>query len=259
MNLIRETDQMGREVWIPAFPKRIVSLVPSQTELLYDLGLEQRVVGQTIFCIHPRSHFKSAVKIGGTKRLQIEKIRSLDPDLIIGNKEENERSQIEELEKDFPVWMSDIRTPAEAIQMILSIGRITQTKNSAEALSNRINRLIEQCTGIVTARQKAIYLIWKTPWMAAGHETYIHEMMKIAGYENLIEGRYPELSIPQITALKPEKILLSSEPYPFQAEHVQELKQYLPFSDIALVDGELFSWYGSRMIHALEFFLRSKK
>lgn len=258
MDLVREIDQMGREVWLPSFPKRIVSVVPSQTELLYDLGLANRIVGQTLFCVHPLNYFKKANKVGGTKRLQLEKIRSLRPDLIIGNKEENEREQIEALSLEFPVWMSDIKTPADAIEMIRCVGKITQSAASANRIADLINRLIEPNQRPPHLRQTAVYLIWKNPWMAAGDDTYIHEMLKLAGYQNLIKGRYPEVQISEIKELQPQHVLLSSEPYPFKEEHLNELKLQLPECNISLVDGELYSWYGSRMIYALEKFHQIK-
>ena len=242
-------DQMGRTVMLPEFPQRIVSLVPSQTELLYDLGLANSIVGQTVFCIHPKDQFHKANKIGGTKKLQIQKIMELQPDLIIGNKEENEKSQIEELEKQFPVWMSDIYDLTTAIEMIRGIGNIVQKQAAAEICINEIVTDFENLQrSFKNFARKSLYLIWKDPYMAAGQETFIHDIMNKAGFTNVItQKRYPELSESQIHALAPELVMLSSEPYPFKEKHISELKSLLPKAKILLVDGEMFSWYGSRL------------
>ena len=123
-------DQMHREVKIDSPPKRIVSLVPSQTELLYDLGLQDNIVGQTLFCIHPADKHKTKTIIGGTKKLKLELILALQPDLIIGNKEENEQQQIEYLMQNATVWMSDIYTLSDSLEMIKSIGEIVNKKDN---------------------------------------------------------------------------------------------------------------------------------
>src|SRR4051812_11307667 len=122
--MTRFTDQMGNAVELEGPPSRIVSLVPSQTELLFYLGLDKEVAGITKFCIHPAEMFHSKPRVGGTKKYDFEKIRQLAPDLIIGNKEENEQKQVEELQKLYPVWMSDIRNLADALQMIRSVGEL---------------------------------------------------------------------------------------------------------------------------------------
>lgn len=133
------TDQLQRTIEISDTVNRIVSLVPSQTELLYDLGLGSKIIGQTIFCVHPETEFKTAEKIGGTKKLQLEKILSLKPDLVIANKEENEKDQIEFLAENVPVWISDVNTLDDATNMIVSIGEMTQTGELAHSYIQKIN------------------------------------------------------------------------------------------------------------------------
>ena len=251
---------MGRRVAVPEVSKRIVSLVPSQTELLYDLGLGDRIVGQTIFCIHPAEQFKQATKIGGTKKLQIQKIIDLQPDLIIGNKEENEKSQIEELERHFPVWMSDMTDLPQALQMIRGIGDICQKQQEAEKLIEDIENEFEKLVQIQPVKPlKTLYLIWKDPYMAAGASTFISDVMERAGFLNSVElDRYPELSKMELQSLSPELVLLSSEPYPFKEKHIKELQTMLPKAKILLVDGEMFSWYGSRLLKTAEYLMRVK-
>lgn len=251
-------DQMGRKVGVPDFPERIISLVPSQTELLYDLGLGDRVVGITKFCIHPSNWRKEKTIVGGTKQYRIDDIAALEPDLIIGNKEENDKEGIESLAVEFPVWMSDIYKLSDALSMIRSIGKLVGKDIEAEEL---VMTIINDFASFpaTASKQKSLYLIWKRPYMAAGKGTYINEMMEIAGFENIVQnGRYPELELDQIKELNPELVLLSSEPYPFKAKDIQEIKAVLPLADVKLVDGEMFSWYGSRL-KRVPAYLRSLK
>ncbi|MBX7204393.1 MAG: helical backbone metal receptor [Bacteroidia bacterium] len=260
MSVMLFTDQMGNTLHLPHIPKRIVSLVPSQTELLYDLGLTDEVVGQTLFCIHPKSQHESKPRVGGTKKLQLDKIRQLKPDLIIGNKEENEQSQIAELQKEFPVWMSDIKNMDDALQMIEGIGNITGRQEQAAILCKSIQNAF---TGFNTPVQshgaKVLYLIWRNPFMAAGTDTFISDMITRIGWQNAItQNRYPELTAEQIAILDPDIILLSSEPYPFKNEHIGELKMICPGAHIRLADGEMFSWYGSRLLKAATYFRELK-
>jgi len=242
-----------------SFPKRIISIVPSQSELLWDLGLRDELVGITKFCIHPNEMFNSIERVGGTKTLNIEKIKALKPDLIIGNKEENEQSQILELQKDFPVWMSDIYHLEDALQMIDLVGELVNQSNKAKQIKNSIQHSFLE---IQQVSKNGLYLIWNKPYMAAGRATFIGDMLQKIGIENVTSrasvtdkmNRYPELSLSDIKALNPDIIFLSSEPYPFKQEHIDELKKELPNANIQLVDGELFSWYGSRIEKSVCYF-----
>ncbi|MBC7758036.1 MAG: ABC transporter substrate-binding protein [Phormidesmis sp. FL-bin-119] len=244
------TDQMGRVISIIYPPLRIISLVPSQTELLFDLGLDKKIVGITKFCIHPLDKFKATAKIGGTKSLNIKKIRELEPDLIIGNKEENERVQIEELIGEFPVWMSDINVLEDALEMINKIGNLTGKSQEADLLSFAILNGFRTLKVAGGRKQKVAYFIWKDPYMIAGRDTFINDILNKAGFDNFTDlNRYPELRTDQIRESNPEVVFLSSEPYPFKDVHVQEMKAICPAAKVIVVDGEMFSWYGSRLIH----------
>ncbi|MFM9943650.1 MAG: ABC transporter substrate-binding protein [Bacteroidia bacterium] len=248
-------DQLNREIQLPNPPKRIISLVPSQTELLYDLGLKDRIVGQTIFCVHPESEFKNSIKIGGTKKLNIEKIISLKPDLIIANKEENEKDQIEEIAKHFPVWISDVDSFDDALEMIKSIGEITETENKATEIFNKITQSRDAFLKQYYPKQSVIYLIWNNPFIAVGKDTFINTMLNEASFENVItEIRYPEITLEEIEKINPDWVFLSSEPFPFKEEHKIELDKRLGKTKSVLVDGEIFSWYGSRLVKAWEYF-----
>lgn len=256
------TDQLNRKLEIPSLPKRIVSLVPSQTELLYDLGLRDEVVGITKFCVHPEEWFRSKTRVGGTKKYDFEKIKKLQPDLIIGNKEENEKEQIEELMKHYPVWMSDIYTLKDALWMIVALGALLGKNEQATNLKLEVEALFHRFEGTVphthlTTSHKTAYFIWRNPYMVAGHDTFINEMMKLCGFKNVFTertSRYPEVSKEEIIAANPEIILLSSEPYPFKEQHIREFSEMLPQAKIKIVDGEIFSWYGSRLLKAPAYF-----
>lgn len=236
-------------------PQRIVSVVPSQTELLYDLGLDDRVVGITKFCVHPKDWFQGKVRVGGTKKLHIDKIIELQPDLIIANKEENEKSQIEELQRYFPVWVSDISTLEEALKMIVAVGEITGAGDKASTIIDKISTGFLQLRPI-NPKLKAVYLIWRDPYMTIGEDTFIHEMLDRCGFQNCFakQERYPSIDLEDIKAAHPDIILLSSEPYPFKEKHVAELQKFLPETKVVLVDGEMFSWYGSRLMKAPGYF-----
>jgi ABC-type Fe3+-hydroxamate transport system substrate-binding protein len=247
------TDHLNHSIELTEAPKRIISLVPSQSELLWDLGLQEQLVGITKFCIHPKVMFENVVRVGGTKTLSIDKIHSLKPDLIIGNKEENEKGQIEALQKEFKVWMSDIYTLEDAQKTIKDIGELTGTSNKAQTISANIALSFQQ---LPHGDKSVLYLIWK-PYMAAGKGTFIGDMLTKNGLKNVIheeESRYPQLTMKEIIALKPELVFLSSEPFPFKQAHADELQQALPEAKILLVDGELFSWYGSRLQKSVAYF-----
>ena len=247
------TDQLNNSIVLDSYPKRIISIVPSQSELLWDLGLRDELVGITKFCIHPQEMFDSVERVGGTKNLNIEKIKALKPDLIIGNKEENEQSQILELQKEFPVWMSDIYHLEDALKMIELVGELVNQSSKAKFVKNSIQHSF---LDLKKASKTGLYLIWNKPYMAAGTVTFIGDMLQKIGIQNVLEqnSRYPELCLDDIKALNPEFIFLSSEPYPFNDTHINDLQKEMPNAKIILVDGELFSWYGSRLQYSVEYF-----
>ena len=252
----------------PAPAKRIVSLVPSQTELLYALGLDEEVVAITKFCVHPPKWFTTKPRIGGTKTVNIEAIKALQPDLIIGNKEENVREQVLELEQYAPVFVTDVATLQDALEMIEAIGKLVDREERANQIAMEIKAGFEQLKPLQLPL-RAAYLIWKDPYMAAGGDTFINDMLCRCGFSNLFSStsRYPEVvtfvedNLQQSPAVNPSLslsscslLLLSSEPYPFKEKHVRQLQQLLPDCKIVLVDGEMFSWYGSRLLLAPDYF-----
>lgn len=248
------TDQLNRTINLPSIPKRIISVVPSQTELLFYLGLDKEVIGITKFCIHPEDKFKSTPKIGGTKQLDIAKIIALKPDLIIANKEENERGQLEELMRHFPVWISDIYNLDDAVKMIESVGKLIGREEGSQTLSLSIKKEFSAIKVAQTGLRTA-YFIWRKPYMVAGKNTFIDDMLQRCGWINAFDlERYPEVTAQQLHEANPGVILLSSEPYPFKEKHIDELKAIMPSATIRLVDGEMFSWYGSRLLNAPSYF-----
>ncbi len=247
-------DQLGNKFFFEKIPHRIISLVPSQTEFLFDLGLENEVVGITKFCIHPNKWFKEKTKIGGTKKLNIEKIISLQPDIIIANKEENTKADIEILQQHFPVWVSDINTLEQAFEMMKALGIICNKENKALEIIEKIKAEKEKLK-IKNTKKKVAYLIWNKPMMFAGKNTFIDAMIKEAGFENAIsENRYPEKNLEELKIINPDFIFLSSEPFPFTQKHINFFDEKFPTSKSILVDGELFSWYGSRLIKSFSYF-----
>lgn len=255
MSIRSFTDQMGNQVQIGSDIKRIVSLVPSQTHFLYTLGLENQIVGRTKFCIHPSDKVKQAQIIGGTKSLKINKILDLKPDIIIGNKEENVKEEILELQKHFPVWMSDVNTLDDACDMMLELGKILNKQEESELDVSNIRLDFSKLP--VFKGEKVLYLIWKNPYMGVGAQTFVSHILGLIGLENTLieQNRYPELTEKQIISLNPDYVFLSSEPYPFKEKEKLELQKLLPNSSIILVNGEYFSWYGSKLLQAKDYFL----
>jgi len=245
------TDQLNRQINIRETPKQIISLVPSQTELLVDLGLEDSIIGITKFCIHPKELRQQKTIVGGTKNIKIDKIKALKPDIILCNKEENSKEIINSLIDIAPIHISDIYDLEDAFQLISNYGEIFQTKEKASLIVSRIKQEREQFQYNFKGKlkKKAAYFIWKNPWMVAASNTFIDFMLAEAGFENVFntETRYPEISLSHSKLKEADVIMLSSEPFPFDDTHIKELKDLFPKKEIILVDGELFSWFGSRV------------
>ncbi len=241
------TDQLGQEVRLEGPPQRIVSLVPSITELLCDLDIGERLVGCTKFCVHPASIRSQTTVIGGTKNPRLSAIEELHPDLIIANKEENRESDVSALRLHTPVWVSDVKTVEDSTHLIKSLGAILDAQAKATQLSIDIQDIIK---GSHVLLGSAAYLIWKDPYMTIGHDTYIHHMLEMVGLKNVFDDarRYPTVTLDEIISLQPDFIFLSSEPYPYKENHVEEISNSIPQSNVILVDGEFFSWYGTRLL-----------
>lgn len=249
-------DQIGRTIHLPAVPERIISLVPSQTELLADLGLRDKLVGITKFCVHPEDLRKSMKIVGGTKSIHPERIQAVKPDFILCNKEENTAEMVAELETVAPVWVTDMFDIDDSLEMIRSLGKVFDKEEKAEEIVHQIQKERQSFKLFMEAKisKKVIYLIWKKPWMAAGRNTFINELLELNKFENIISdpgSRYPEVSEEFIASA--DLILLSTEPFPFNESHAEEMQNTLQ-KPVQVVDGEYFSWYGSRMVEAFGYF-----
>ncbi len=253
------SDQLGTIHRFENTPKRIVSLVPSQTELLYDLGLEDSIVGITKFCVHP-FHFKSTKKIvGGTKQLKFDKIKELQPDIIIANKEENTKEIVEELSRICPVWVTNIITIEDNLQMIYDFGQLFNKRTEAQKWMDKIDFAFQDFQHFIKDKpvKKVAYFIWANPYMVAGKNTFINEILRLNHFQNIYieKGRYPEIELKRIRLEgNPEIVFLSSEPFPFKDDHAFEIGRFTHHAKTLFVDGEYFSWYGSRILKAFDYF-----
>ncbi|MBE0393728.1 ABC transporter substrate-binding protein [Flavobacterium sp. PL002] len=253
------TDQLGTTHTFQTSPKRIISLVPSQTELLYDLGLEDKIIGITKFCVHPY-HFKSTkTLVGGTKKVNYRKIKELQPDIIICNKEENTLEIVERLREICPVWVTDIHSIEDNFQMITDFGQLFNARTEARKWNDKLAFALSDFKNFIATIpvKKVAYFIWKKPYMVAGSDNFITALLQLNHFENIYKykGRYPEVAIENIVEDgDPDFIFLSSEPFPFKKEDGYEISNYTKKAQTVLVDGEMFSWYGSRLIKAFEYF-----
>lgn len=257
------TDQLGTTHTFEHTPSRIVSLVPSQTETLFDLGLEDELVGVTKFCVHPFHLKATKTIIGGTKQVNIAKIQALQPDIIIANKEENTLEIVAQLKEICPVWVTDVLTIEDSIQVIRDFGNLFNKRTDAQKWIQKITFGLTDFQEFIKSKsaQKAAYFIWANPYMVAAGETYINEILKLNKFENIYdsnpkyEGRYPEVIIQKMRIQgDPELVLLSSEPFPFADEHAFELGRHTHHARTVFVDGEYFSWHGTRLVKAFDYF-----
>ena len=258
-------DQCQRTVDLEAIPKRIISLVPSQTELLYDLGLENHIVGITRFCVHPQQALEHKIVVGGTKKIVEKRVRDLKPDLIICNKEENTPQIVDFCSSICPTYVSDVATLSDALEMIDHLSKLTGSTTIAQKLSSDIAVEFKKLANL-PSKLRALYLIWKKPYMSVGRDTFINEMMSHAGFRNVLDDqvRYPQLELNDIINLKPDVILLSSEPYSFTTSDADDInfafaKANQPQKRIIIVDGEPFSWYGSRLLQSPAYFRKLRE
>ncbi|MEP6260266.1 MAG: helical backbone metal receptor [Gillisia sp.] len=254
-------DQLQREIIIDRPLLRIVSLVPSQTELLVDLGLEENLVGITKFCVHPRHLLITKTIVGGTKEVKFERIKELQPDIILCNKEENTREMVQELEKIAPVHVSDVIKIQDALELIVMYGVLFNKIETAASLVNNIQQKISDFRRSPPQKLKVAYFIWRKPWMVAGSNTFINSLLELNGWENAFSDREERYSVIDLEELNPagvDLVLLSSEPFPFKEKHKKEIEERF-LGPIAYTDGEYFSWYGSRLLGAIEYFKQFQK
>lgn len=259
--MIQLRDQIGQILELTTSPKRIVSLVPSQTELLVSIGLENLLVGVTKFCVHPKRLLKEKTIVGGTKSVHLDKISQLKPDIILCNKEENTKEMVEALKAIAAVHTSDVISLQDHDQLIEQYGILFERQQAAKELLALIHQNVIALQDAVADLpiKKVAYLIWKKPYMAAGKDTFINTLLELCGFKNAIQGldgRYPEVTPEHFKQL--DYLLLSSEPYPFKLSDGHELEKHTN-ARVKLVDGEYFSWYGSRLVEACRYFIQLRK
>ena len=252
-------DQIGRFLTLNKTPKRIVCLVPSLTELLVDLGLEDDIVGVTKFCIHPAGLKKIKTVVGGTKNINIEKIKALQPDIILCNKEENSKGIVQICEEIAPTHVSDIYTINDNLALIKQYGQVFSVENEASEIIAKINSELSNFKEFIKNKEpkKVVYFIWKNPWMAVGNTTFINHLLLLNKFDNVYQHkeRYPEIDLEEMKLNHQlDFVLLSSEPYPFKEKHILEIEKQTQQAKAVLVDGEMFSWTGSRLIKAFDYF-----
>jgi ABC-type Fe3+-hydroxamate transport system substrate-binding protein len=253
------TDHLNRTFELAQSPQRIISLVPSLTELLHDLGLERRIVGVTKYCVHPYHYQSTKELVGGTKKVKYDLIQNLQPDFILCSKEENTAKIVDKLEKIAPVFVSDVNDFSTALSLIDELGKVLNKRTEAYQMSSKIRQRYEEFTTFIKEKRpvKTAYFIWKSPWMVAGGSTFINDMLRINRLENVFEkkNRYPEITIKHLRLQgNPELLLFSSEPYPFKEEDAYEVLRENEKVLSIFVEGEYFSWYGSRLLKAFDYF-----
>lgn len=231
---------------------RIISLVPSLTELLIDLGLKEQLVGRTRFCVHPKEEVEDIPIIGGTKNPRLDKIKKANPDYIVANREENKKEHIEELSEECKVNVTDIATIEDALITMHELGKELGAEKESNKLIEQINEVLNDIPDEPPLR--TAYFIWKDPYMTVGSDTYIHNVMEHWKLQNVFSDkrRYPKVNFYDVADKEPELILLSSEPYPFKEKHLSEFEEAFPNARVLLAEGEWFSWYGSHMLHSFK-------
>jgi ABC-type Fe3+-hydroxamate transport system substrate-binding protein len=260
--MVTRVDSSGVAVELERPPRRIVSLVPSLTETLCALGLADALVGITVYCIEPREVVAGKTRIGGEKNPDLEKIRRLEPDLVIANIEENLREHVEALRAwSIPVWVTYPRTVADGIGLITELGAVTGTEARAAEIVGEIQPLYERVRSSASRRPAVpvFYPIWRAPYMTINRDTYIHDMLSVCGARNIFADRperYPTVTLDEVAAARPTVILLPDEPFRFRRAHVADFAGYTEVpavrdGRIHLVDGKPFSWHGPRIAEAL--------
>lgn len=259
--MVEWIDDLGNRIVLKDCPQRIVSLVPSITLSLFDLGAAEKVVGRTRYCIEPHGLVDEVPIVGGTKKINLKKLLALQPDIVLGNKEENTPDMFRQIQAHVPFWTCDVANLADNERMIHQLGSICQQEEKASALMADIRKSMSTAASTTSLKgKKVLYLIWKQPYMSVGGDTFIHAVLEQLGCINILadESRYPDID-DRMSSLQPDIVLLSTEPYAFTEAHFQEIGTYFPDSQIMLVRGEYFSWFGSMMKDAGDYFARILK
>jgi ABC-type Fe3+-hydroxamate transport system substrate-binding protein len=259
-------DALGQVHRRAASDARIVSLVPSITELLLDLGLRANVVGRTGFCIHPREVVRGIPKVGGTKDVHLERVRALRPTHVIVNIDENDLPVVDALRAFVPhIVVTHPRAPDDNLALMRLLGGVFDREEAAEVLCDKLQRELDALRAIAWPRERVLYLVWKDPWMTVAADTYIAGTLALVGWD-VLHGpggergatRYPLIDL-AAEVVRAGRVLLATEPFMFRARHVDALRADFPGKPITLIDGEMASWYGSRAILGLPHLRRMRE
>jgi len=263
---ITVTDDFGQTLVFEKAPERIVSLVPSITETLIELGAGNRVVGITNYCIHPARAVDDIPRVGGTKGASLEKIDALRPDLVITNREENRKRRIDALREKYPVYVTYPRTVEQALKIVADLGTLTRTSAKAAEIAETCDQIVTSTDPVVRGNPfPTACLIWRDPWMAVGADTYISDLLGTFGFRNVFtrdDGRYPEVSLGTIAERGTDVIILPNEPYAFAEPDRRQIDSSLTEKGrkvrILLVDGSYLTWFGYRTMQGLRFLRYAK-
>ncbi|HYE91646.1 MAG TPA: cobalamin-binding protein [Terriglobales bacterium] len=258
--MMRDATGVALETAAPR--RRIVSLIPSTTEILCEFGLADALVGVTAYCREPAAITRTKTRVGGEKDPDLDRIRALAPDLVIANVEENVAAHVETLRAwGVPVWVTYPRTVDEALVMIRELGEVTGAREPAARLLGELAPLLARVRATVASRPAVpvFYPIWRTPWMTIGPDTYVHDVLRVCGAANVFgdaTARYPEVTLDEVAARRPAVILLPDEPFRFRAVHRRDFEPYRDVPAVRdgrmpLVDGKPFTWHGPRLMEAL--------
>ncbi len=257
-------DALGRTLEIKSAPRRIVSLVPSLTEALFVFGVGKAVVGVTDFCVEPREAVAAKTKVGGTKMLNVERLLSLEPDLVVASAEENRKEDIQALVRaGLPVFVTLPNSVAEAIDLLDQLAKMTRAGAKGKRVVDAVRRALAEVEGKAEGREpvRTFCAIWRNPWMTVGPGTYMHDFIAVCGGSNVFEWRherYPRVQLSEVAERDPEVVLLPNEPYRFGVEHMPEIAAYREVSAVRnnrihVVDGKHLCWYGPRIAEGLKY------
>ena len=250
MMKMKVTDDLGRVIYLIKTPRRVVSLCPSLTETLFDLGLDDLVIGRTDYCVHPEEKLGAVQSVGGPKSVFLPVVESLLPDIILAVKEENDKKTLESLASlYYKCVIFDINSVEGALKMIEKLGEIFGRRERASAMRTSIGEGFSR-VGRAAKNPSFIYMTWSSPYIAAGTGNYINSLLTGFGFNNCLSGsfrRYVRMELNELKRLEPDIIFLPSEPYNYTIADKIKFEKFFPGAKVVLVDGEMFCWYGSRM------------
>lgn len=258
--MITITDARNKKIVFSEPPKRVVSLIPSITEALFDLGAGEAIAGVSNYCIHPAEGVKNKIKVGGQKNPDMGKIKAIHPDLIILNMEENKPEHIKFLSQHYTTWVTYPRLFRDAENLLMQLGKVFDAESRASVYADKIRISSKQLSSIRRRKIKTMYLIWRNPWMSINRDTFIHNVLELHHMENVYakrDKRYFEVTAQDIEDADPDIIILPDEPYHFREKHKSEFSHLsvsaVKNSRIFLADGTYFCWYGTRTARASQY------